>query len=74
MNQLEIPLLIAQAQTSQPVDPLINRSDQHLIYLGVGGIIIMLVLIVGLLSRRVATAIMVALVLSAVLIILLTVA
>jgi len=74
MNQLEIALLIAQAQTTQPVDPLINRSGQHLIYLGVGGIAIMLILIVGLLSRRVATAIMVGLVLSAVLIILLTVA
>ncbi|MFB2880017.1 hypothetical protein [Floridanema aerugineum] len=73
MNPLEIPLLIAQTQTSPPADPLINNTGQDLIYIGVGGIAIMLVLIVGLLSRRVVKAILLALVLSVVLIILLTV-
>ncbi|MFB2939436.1 hypothetical protein ACE1B6_29635 [Aerosakkonemataceae cyanobacterium BLCC-F154] len=73
MNQLEIPLLIAQTQTPPPADPLINSTGQDLIYIGVGGIAIMLVLIVGVLSRRFAKAILLALVLSAVLIILLTI-
>ncbi|MFB2891779.1 hypothetical protein ACE1CI_02430 [Aerosakkonemataceae cyanobacterium BLCC-F50] len=73
MNQLEIHLLIAQAQTSQPADPLINSTGQDLIYIGVAGIAIMLVLIVGVLSRRVAKAILIALMLSVLLIILLTV-
>ncbi|MGA9378382.1 MAG: hypothetical protein WBV73_06390 [Phormidium sp.] len=73
MNPLEILLSIAQTQTSPPADPLINTTGQDLIYIGVAGIAIMLVLIVGVLSRRLVKAILLALVLSAVLIILLTI-
>jgi hypothetical protein len=71
MTPLELSTLIAQVQSAQPANPLIDRSGQHLIYIGVGSIAILLTIIVGLFSRRVAEAVIFSLVLAGVLILLL---
>lgn len=73
MNQLEHLFLIAQTQPIQPAAPLIDRSAQHLIYIAVGGIVIVLAIIIGLFSRRLIEAIVFSLVLSAVVMILIMV-
>lgn len=74
MTQFNPALYMLQTQSSQPTNPLINTPGQHLIYIGLGGLAITLVLIVGILNRRVAAAIVGSLVLAAVIIFLLMVA
>lgn len=70
MSQLRILQLIAQVSVSQPTNPLINRSGEDWIYIGVGGLTILSILILGLLSRRIAAAISMSLALSTVIILL----
>lgn len=57
--------VIAQAsQTPLPADPAMIQSGEDVIYIGVGLIAVTIVLIVGLLSRRLGAAIIFALILS----------
>jgi hypothetical protein len=74
MYHLENSLVIAQTQPAQPADSSIDRSGEHLIYIGVGGIAVVLAIIVGLFSRRMIEAIIFSLVLSAIVIVLIFVA
>ncbi len=55
------------AQTSQPdppADPTLVQSGEDIIYIGVGLIAVTVIIIVGLLSRRLGAAIIFALILS----------
>lgn len=65
---------IAQTQTQPPPsnNPLINQSGQDIIYLGIGLMAIVVVLIIGLLSRKLEYAIVLSLILAAVIIFLVT--
>lgn len=74
MNLAQSAILVAQAQQAQPSNPLINNSGEHLIYIGLGSMAILLTLIVGLFSRRFAAAVMFSLFLSAIIIVLVLVA
>lgn len=69
--------IIAQAQQPSPQSqlgtPLINQSGQDVIYLGMGLMAIVVILIIGMLSRRVEYAIVLSLILAAVIILLVTV-
>lgn len=61
--------LAQQAQSSQPpADPLINQGGEDIIYLGVGLLAVVLVLIAGILSRRIEVAVILSLVIAAVMI------
>ncbi|HIK56981.1 MAG TPA: hypothetical protein IGS37_17680 [Synechococcales cyanobacterium M55_K2018_004] len=71
MLHLRTTLYIAQAQSSQSQEPsMIDQSGEDLIYVGLGGLAIALVLIVGIFSRRFAETIIAAVVLSAFIILL----
>ncbi len=74
MNSAHSAMLIAQTQQPQPSNPLINTSGEHLIYIGLGSMAILLTLIVGLFSRRFAAAVMFSLFLSVIIIVLVLVA
>ncbi|WP_088888885.1 hypothetical protein [Leptolyngbya ohadii] len=67
---------IAQAQQpsqqSQLANPLINQNGQDIIYLGMGLMAIVVILVIGLLSRRMEYAIVFSLILAAVIIVLVT--
>ncbi len=56
---------IAQIQPAPPANPLIDKAGEHIIYIGVGLMAVVIVIIIGLLSRRLETAILFALALSA---------
>lgn len=60
------------AQQSQLSNSLINQNGQDIIYLGVGLMAIVVILVIGLLSRRMEYAIVFSLILAAVIIILVT--
>lgn len=49
--------VIAQIQQAQPANPLINQGGEDTIYIGVGLLAILVVLIVGIFSRRIGYAI-----------------
>ncbi|EKQ67015.1 hypothetical protein OsccyDRAFT_4834 [Leptolyngbyaceae cyanobacterium JSC-12] len=66
MPSIELPSLIVQLQQSQQGNPLLNRVGERLIYIGVSLIAIVLVMIVGLLNRRLDIAILLSLLLSVV--------
>jgi hypothetical protein len=70
INLLASSDVVAQTQTSQPSNPLISKSGEDAVYVGVGGFAIILALIIGAFSRRFMAAIFVSLVLSAVIILL----
>jgi hypothetical protein len=70
MTAAEIGFNIAQVQQSQPANPLINQSGEDAIYLGVGLMAVVIILIIGILSRRVGVAIVFSLGVAAVLILL----
>jgi hypothetical protein len=57
--------VIAQTpQPTPPADPTVMQSGEDIIYIGIGLIAVTIVLIVGLLSRRLGAAIVFALILS----------
>lgn len=65
---------LAQTQQAQAAPTLINFSGQHLVYIGVGLIAIAVVVILGLINRRFDVALVVALLISALIIVLVLVA
>ncbi len=74
MLSLENHRLLAQTQSAQATGSLINLSGQHLVYIGVGLLAIAVVVVLGLLNRRFDFALVVALLISAVIIVLVLVA
>ncbi len=65
---------LAQTQPAQATGSLINLSGQHLIYIGVGLLAIAIVIVLGLLNRRLDAALVVALLISALIIVLVLIA
>ncbi|HEY9639633.1 MAG TPA: hypothetical protein V6C57_04075 [Coleofasciculaceae cyanobacterium] len=66
-------LTLAQVQQTPPSDPLIAHSGEDAIYIGLGFLAVILVLIVGLFSRRLELAVIFALILSIIIAILIIV-
>jgi hypothetical protein len=69
MKMLQIPPN-NQTQQLPPLSPLINHRGEDVIYIGVGMLAIIIILIVGLLNRRLEYAIIFSILLAAVLILL----
>lgn len=67
MSSADIAVMNQHIQQTPPANPLIDQSGEDAIYVGIGMIAITIVLILGLLSRRLTYAILFALMLSAVL-------
>ncbi len=57
--------IIAQIQPAPPTNPLIDKVGEHIIYIGIGLMAVVIVIIIGLFSRRLEAAILFALALSA---------
>jgi hypothetical protein len=74
MLSLESYEFLAQTQPAQATSSLINFSGQHLVYIGVGLLAIVIVFVLGLLNRRLDAALLFALLISAVIIVLILVA
>lgn len=70
MKILEVPSPSPQPQELPPLPPLINQGGEDTIYIGVGILAVVVVLVIGLLSRRVEYAIIAAVIIAAVLILL----
>lgn len=70
MKILEIPSQNSQSQQLPPLPPLVNQGGEDTIYIGVGILAVVIVLVIGLLSRRVEYAIIAAVIITAILILL----
>lgn len=58
MSQLLTPLTLAQAQANQSDPSLIDQGAENLIYIGLVIMIMIIILAVGVMSRRVGQAIL----------------
>lgn len=52
MGKYSLQSTIAQAQTADSAQPLINQGDENLIYIGVAILAVILILAVGAISRN----------------------
>jgi hypothetical protein len=62
------PKLLAQVQQPPMAPTLINPTGQHLVYIGVGLLAIAVIVVLGLVNRRLDVAILASLVVAAVII------
>ncbi|MGQ9870412.1 MAG: hypothetical protein ACUVQO_06375 [Leptodesmis sp.] len=74
MRSLDNHGFLAQTQPAQAAPTLVNLSGQHLIYIGVGLMAIAIVIVLGLLNRRLDAALLFALLISAIIVVLVLVA
>lgn len=68
MRILYVALNIAQVQQAQSADPLINQGGEDTVYIGVGLLAITIILVLGIVNRRIEYAILFSVLLAIVLI------